>query len=270
VKVIHIAERDTQSAVPPKRAGEFVNTWSVEGFVGEGIASRRNWVGRAREALSGDGRRHDFGSGCAIYLQRPGASTRVRTWSPLEGPFHGFLITHSESISIADFLTVYNGDQVALPPTVHYSYHRARRSFSIHELAGKNWQLQDERRVLMDDIESGIDELGVLLMGHAKAHTGMVAVAGGGCPQAGAVQQRHQLQVSCSILGAIVWTVENPSAASSIRRNGLRARHRDRQAIPGQAHRQLQQLDAAVRARRVVSRGRRCIRSLAVQEFPGV
>ncbi len=37
IKVIHIAERDTQTANPPKRVGEFVNTWSVDGFVGEGF-----------------------------------------------------------------------------------------------------------------------------------------------------------------------------------------------------------------------------------------
>ena len=38
VKVIHIAERDTQVANKPKLVGEFVNTWSVEGFYEEGIA----------------------------------------------------------------------------------------------------------------------------------------------------------------------------------------------------------------------------------------
>ena len=37
VKVIHIAERDTQvCAHTPKKVGEFVNTWSVDGFIGEG------------------------------------------------------------------------------------------------------------------------------------------------------------------------------------------------------------------------------------------
>ncbi len=36
VRVIHIAERDTQIANIPKQAGEFVNTWSVDGFIGEG------------------------------------------------------------------------------------------------------------------------------------------------------------------------------------------------------------------------------------------
>ena len=37
VKGIHIAERDTQRARTPKPQGEFVNTWSVEGFVAEGL-----------------------------------------------------------------------------------------------------------------------------------------------------------------------------------------------------------------------------------------
>ncbi|HXC91939.1 MAG TPA: saccharopine dehydrogenase NADP-binding domain-containing protein, partial [Stellaceae bacterium] len=36
VKVIHIAERDTQVSNIPKMPGEFVNTWSIDGFVSEG------------------------------------------------------------------------------------------------------------------------------------------------------------------------------------------------------------------------------------------
>ena len=32
VKVIHIAERDTQISDKPKQVNEFVNTWSVEGI----------------------------------------------------------------------------------------------------------------------------------------------------------------------------------------------------------------------------------------------
>jgi len=35
-KVIHVAEHDTQIADVPKHPGEFVNTWSIPGFCGEG------------------------------------------------------------------------------------------------------------------------------------------------------------------------------------------------------------------------------------------
>ena len=38
VKGIHIAERDTQRARIPKQKDEFVNTWSVDGFLSEAIA----------------------------------------------------------------------------------------------------------------------------------------------------------------------------------------------------------------------------------------
>ena len=38
VKVIHIAERDTQVSDKPKLLNEFVNTWSVEGLYEEGVA----------------------------------------------------------------------------------------------------------------------------------------------------------------------------------------------------------------------------------------
>ncbi len=37
VKGIHIAERDTQRSKTPKPPEVFVNTWSVEGFLSEGM-----------------------------------------------------------------------------------------------------------------------------------------------------------------------------------------------------------------------------------------
>ena len=37
VKGVHIAERDTQRAKSPKPRNVFVNTWSVEGFLSEGM-----------------------------------------------------------------------------------------------------------------------------------------------------------------------------------------------------------------------------------------
>lgn len=37
IKGIHIAERDTQRSKSPKEPDVFVNTWSVEGFLSEGV-----------------------------------------------------------------------------------------------------------------------------------------------------------------------------------------------------------------------------------------
>ncbi len=212
VKVVHIAERDTQVANVPKKVGEFVNTWSIDGFIGEGSQpSELGWGTHERTFPTGGGR-HDFGSRSAIYLDRPGASVRVRTWTPLEGPFHGFLITHGESISISDFFTVREGDKVRFRPTTHYAYHPCDDAvLSLHELAGKNWHPQPESRLLMDEIVSGIDELGVLLMGHARGaywYGSQLSIEDARklVPHNNATS----LQVTAAVLAGIIYAMENP------------------------------------------------------------
>jgi homospermidine synthase len=212
VKVIHIAERDTQVASIPKQVGEFVNTWSVEGFVGEGSQPSELGWGTHERSFPADGALHDFGCGSAIYLNRPGASVRVRTWTPLEGPFHGFLITHGESISIADYFTVKDGDEVRFRPTTHYAYHPCDDAvLSLHELAGKNWHQQSESRLMMDEIISGIDELGVLLMGHAQGaywYGSQLSIeeARRLCPHNNATS----LQVTVAVLAGVIYAMEHP------------------------------------------------------------
>lgn len=213
VKTIHVAERDTQvSSSQPKKVGEFVNTWSIDGFIGEGCQPAELGWGTHERHFPADGHRHDFGSDCAIYLMRPGASTKVRTWTPLEGPFHGFLVTHNESISIADYFTLKDGDSVVYRPTVHYAYHPCDDAvLSIHELAGKSWQAQPRQRLMMNEITGGIDELGVLLMGHAKGaywYGSQLSITQARelCPHNNATS----LQVTSTILAAMVWALENP------------------------------------------------------------
>ena len=170
MKVIHCSERDTQVADPRKRRWEFVNTWSVDGFIGEGSQPCELGWGSHEKHFPHDGKRHEYGCGAAIYLTRPGASVRVRSWTPGEGPYHGFLITHGEAISISDYYTVRERGEVVYRPTCHYAYHPLRRPrcCPVNELAGKGWVGQEQRRVLMSEIYDGTDELGALLMGHAR------------------------------------------------------------------------------------------------------
>jgi homospermidine synthase len=138
VKVIHIAERDTQTANRAKQGGGFVITWSIDGFVGEGNQPAKLGWGTHERVLPADAHQHNFGCSAAIYLDRRGAATRVRSWTPLEGPFHGFLITHNESISIADYFTECENGTVQYRPTVNYAYHPCDDAvLSLHELAGK-------------------------------------------------------------------------------------------------------------------------------------
>jgi homospermidine synthase len=213
VKIIHIAERDTQVARIPKEPGEFVNTWSIDGFFSEGSQPAELGWGTHEQHFPADGRRHDFGSQAAIYLLRPGAGTRVRSWTPLEGPYLGFLITHGESISIADYLTLRDGERVRYRPTCHYAYHPCDDAvLSLHELAGKNWRLQSRKRLMMDEIDKGIDELGVLLMGPDKGvywYGSRLSIDE--ARRAAPHNNATSLQVTAAVLAGVIWAIENPA-----------------------------------------------------------
>ena len=212
VKVIHVAERDTQVARERRQRGEFVNTWSVDGFVDEGLQPAELGWGTHERHWPHDGVRHGDGCGAAIMLARPGIATRVRSWTPLEGPYHGFLVTHSESVSIADHLTVRERGEVAWRPTVHYAYHPCDDAVaSLHEIAGRNWRLQPKRRILRDTIVEGRDELGVLLMGNPRGvywYGSRLDIA-----QARALlpfNNATSLQVVAGIVGAMRWALSHP------------------------------------------------------------
>jgi homospermidine synthase len=213
IKVIHIAERDTQVANTPKEPNEFVNTWSVDGFVSEGAQPAELGWGTHERHFPADGGRHEAGSRCAIYLNRPGASTRVRTWTPEAGHFHGFLITHSEAISLADYYTVKEGDRVAYRPTSHYAYHPCNDAvLSVHEFAGRNWHLQERKRILMNEITEGIDELGVLLAGHAKnAYWYGSQLSIEEARVLAPFNSATSLQVTSAALSGMIWAMENPN-----------------------------------------------------------
>jgi homospermidine synthase len=212
VRVIHVAEHDTQVSRSPKRCNEFVNTWSIDGFVSEGLQPAELGWGTHERHFPPDGARHTRGCRAAIHLNRPGAGTQVRSWTPLEGPYHGFLITHAESISIADHLTVGDRERPAYRPTVHYAYHPCDDAvLSLHELAGRQWQQQDHKRLLRDDITEGRDELGVLVMGHARGAYWYgsqltVAQARALCPYNNATS----LQVAAPIMAGVVWALNHP------------------------------------------------------------
>lgn len=214
IKVIHIAERDTQISDRRKEPEEFVNTWSVDGFVGEGLQPSELGWGSHERHFPKDAGRHGFGSDAAIYLKRPGIATRVRSWTPLEGPYHGFLVTHGESISIADHLTLRDKGDVIYRPTVHYAYHPCDDAvLSLHEVSGKNWQLQGRQRIMRDEIREGRDELGVLLMGNEKgAYWYGSRLTIEEARKLAPYNTATSLQVVAGILGGMVWALRNPDS----------------------------------------------------------
>lgn len=209
LKVIHIAERDTQTPSTPKTVGEFVNTWSIDGFVSEGLQpSELGWGSHERE-LPTDGNTYSWGCKSSIWLNRPGCTTKVRSWTPQEGPYQGWIITHNESIGIADFFTAKDGYR----PTVHYAYHPCDSAvLSIHELAGKNYQQQESQRLIVDEVVSGVDELGVLLMGDFGAYWYGSLLDIDTARNLAPHNNATSLQVVAPVLAGVLWAIENPNA----------------------------------------------------------
>lgn len=216
VKGIHIAERDTQVAFHPKPRDVFVNTWSVEGFLSEGMQPAELGWGTHEKWMPDNGRKHIEGCGAAIYLLQPGANTRVRTWCPTPGPQYGFLVTHNESISIPDYFTFRdNAGNALYRPTCHYAYHPCNDAvLSLHELFGRAGKIQDTHHILgVDEIESGIDELGVLLYGHSKnAYWYGSQLTNDETKQLAPYQNATGMQVSSAVLAGMVWALDHPAS----------------------------------------------------------
>ncbi len=215
VKGVHIAERDTQVAKTAKPRDVFVNTWSVEGFLSEGMQPAELGWGTHEKWMPANAGTHKAGCGAAIYLNQPGANTRVRSWCPTPGPQYGFLVTHNESISIADYYTVRDGEKVVYRPTCHYAYHPADDAvLSLHELFGRAGVVQEDHHILTEkEIVSGVDELGVLLYGHGKnAYWYGSQLSIEETREVAPYQNATGLQVSSAVLAGMVWALENPNA----------------------------------------------------------
>lgn len=213
INVIHVAERDTQVSDIKKKEDEFVNTWSIDGFVGEGLQPAELGWGSHEKEIPKEGKRHGYGRDSAIYLERPGLNTRVRSWTPYCGQQVAFLITHGESISLSDFFTVKENDKVIFRPTVHYAYHPCNDAIlSLHELIGRGFHLQSKQRLLGDEVTEGDDYLGALLMGHKKCTYWFGSILN--VKEARSLVDHNSattLQITSSVLAGLIWAIENPS-----------------------------------------------------------
>ena len=214
VKGIHIAERDTQRARDPKPRGKFVNTWSVEGFVAEGLQPAELGWGTHEKALPPGGApaRVRLRRGDLPHAARAPARACARGRRRAQAQ-HGFLVTHNESISIADYFTLREGGKVVYRPTCHYAYHPCDDAvLSLHEMAGApGSRSRRGTSSTEDDIVDGIDELGVLLYGHAKnAYWYGSQLSIEETRRLAPYQNATGLQVTSAVLAGIVWMLENP------------------------------------------------------------
>jgi homospermidine synthase len=212
VKVIHCSERDTQITNRPKQVDEFVNTWSVEGFREEGTTTAEMGWGTHEKTLPSLAYEHKEGPRNQICLARMGMNTWVVSWVP-NYCIRGMVVRHGEAFTISDKLTVWKNGKAVYRPTVHYAYCPADVAIaSLNELRGYDYQLPARQRILNDDITSGSDILGALLMGHSYNSwwTGSdlsIEESRRLVPH----QNATTMQVAISVVAATMWMIENPN-----------------------------------------------------------
>src|SRR5688572_660894 len=105
------------------------------------------------------------------------------------------------------------GRQVEYRPTVHYAYHPCDAAvLSVHELAGRNWEVQERKRVMMEEIVKGVDELGVLLAGHKRnAYWYGSQLSVDEARRLAPHNSATSLQVTGAALAGLIWAIENPN-----------------------------------------------------------
>jgi homospermidine synthase len=224
VRVIQIAERDTQRTAAPETGGAFVNTWSVDGFIAECLQDAEIGWGTHEKRLPAGARRYvkDGVNGRpapAIRLATNGIDTKVYTWTPLHGAFDAHMLTHNESISIADYLTLIGADgQARYRPTVYYAYRPIDAALARLPSLASERPLPDHRldrvcetRVLKDELATGIDELGVLVMsGRGESLWLGSALSIERTRALAPLNNATSLQVVSSIIGGMQWMIEHP------------------------------------------------------------
>ena len=140
----------------------------------------------------------------------------MRSWTPTAQAQYGFLVTHNESISIADYFTLRDGRQGDLPADLPLRLPPLQRRGAVaaRDVRARPWKRQPTIHILDEhEIVDGIDELGVLLYGHAKnAYWYGSQLSIEETRELAPYQNATGLQVTSAVLAGIVWMLENPNA----------------------------------------------------------
>jgi homospermidine synthase len=140
-----------------------------------------------------------------------GINTWVVSWVP-DYPIHGMVVRHGEAFTISDKLTVWEGGKAVYRPTVHYAYCPSDSAVaSLLELKGRDYVLQEKQRIMRDEIISGSDILGALIMGHPFNSWWIGSDLGiGQARKLVPHQNATTVQVAIAVVGAVCWMIENP------------------------------------------------------------
>jgi homospermidine synthase len=139
-------------------------------------------------------------------------NTWVRSFVP-NWNIHGMVVRHGEAFTISDKLTVWKNGKAVYRPTMHYAYCPCDEAIaSLNEMRGYNYHLNENQRIMNDEITDGADVLGALIMGHDYNSWWVGSDL--------SIQESRRLvphqnattmQVAISVVAASMWMIENPA-----------------------------------------------------------
>lgn len=161
IKAIHVSERDSQKMARRKKKDEFLNTWSVIEFINESVSKVEfAWGSHEKQQPVNSRTEHNN-----MFIDEIAAKKLLKSWVPKE-QIKGTVPPHDETFSLADYLTIRNDDQIVYRPTIIFVYDACKHAKkSLQELITNNLALHEKYRVIKEELATGGEKMGCLLMG---------------------------------------------------------------------------------------------------------
>lgn len=210
-------EIDTQVPKLKKQRGEFVNTWSVEGFISEGdeVVQIGNPINKLEpsdctiklfKGSQSPGLELEFQN--IKIFKKSGFKTQVHSRVPT-GKIYGYVIPHGEGDTLSHFFTLRSKNIPVYRPLVHYVYQPCESA--IESISEHLQGVKQKNRILFGpDIQSGKDEVGVYIeTGHHGSwwygtRLNLTQTKQMGFTESGPTA----VQVAASLYSTILWILE--------------------------------------------------------------
>ncbi|MGJ8534149.1 MAG: saccharopine dehydrogenase NADP-binding domain-containing protein [Alphaproteobacteria bacterium] len=160
-----ITEMDDQRPDTPSTEKMALNTWSIYGLLEE--ASEKICVPfGTHEPINEAIAPFVLDASGVRYLEVDTRSALYHSlgYSPTFGVFSGMVIPHVEAFTIANFLSLREGDELLYQPTSYFCYQPCPAALDTVTNASRNdWHPDGPVRVMLEEIDRGIDSLGVMV-----------------------------------------------------------------------------------------------------------
>jgi C1A family cysteine protease len=168
---IHITEYDTQQSNNLYH-DHLVNTWEVSDFVKE-LANRPSeaTLGTNEEKIPNKTFPYHFGDKSSVCFVRTALNMKIKSWIPNENNFNAYLTPNYGAVSLGNYMTIYNGNDIVYRPTILHAYKPCDQALaSLNKTHGIHYKKNDfsdvKTHVMTEkDIDKGSVTLGVLLNG---------------------------------------------------------------------------------------------------------